>query len=45
MAVVIHDGGSDDEIKVMTTLMGIDDNIMKSVIVVIHRHCLPVGNE
>ena len=38
MAVVIHDGGSDDEIKVLTTLMGIGDNTMKSVIVVATRH-------
>ena len=33
MVIVIRDGGSDGEIKVMTTFMGIDDNIMKNVVV------------
>ena len=33
--MVVIDGGSDDKIKVMTTLMGIDENVMKSVIVVV----------
>ena len=30
--MVVIDGGSDDKIKVMTTLMRIDENMMKSVI-------------